>query len=125
MSKMEKEKDPTLNEAAHEYLSFDPNPLTRAILSDLLQDNKLDELHTCLKKRIAFGTAGLRAKMAAGYNSMNDIVILQTTQGIVKYLNSQFGDTAKERVSDSLYTILLSSIEAIFGQPIITRLCLL
>lgn len=32
------------------------------------------------------GTAGLRGKMDAGYSCMNDLVIVQTGQGFLKYL---------------------------------------
>lgn len=31
-------------------------------------------------QRQKFGTAGLRARMGAGYNCMNDVVVLQTAQ---------------------------------------------
>jgi phosphomannomutase len=37
-------------------------------------------------KRIAFGTAGLRSRMAAGNACMNDLIIIQTTQGLCKYM---------------------------------------
>lgn len=33
-----------------------------------------------------FGTAGLRGRMGPGYNQMNDLVIVQTGQGLAKYL---------------------------------------
>ena len=36
-------------------------------------------------KRIQFGTAGLRAVMAPGYLGMNDLVVVQTAQGLAKY----------------------------------------
>jgi phosphoglucomutase/phosphopentomutase len=37
-------------------------------------------------KRLEFGTAGLRGKMGPGYNQMNELVIIQTGQGLAKYL---------------------------------------
>ncbi|KNC51647.1 phosphoglucomutase [Thecamonas trahens ATCC 50062] len=36
--------------------------------------------------RIAFGTSGLRAKMAAGAAHMNTLVVLQTTQGVLRVM---------------------------------------
>ena len=39
-----------------------------------------------LGKRISFGTAGLRATVAAGFACMNDLIIIQTTQGFCKHL---------------------------------------
>lgn len=35
---------------------------------------------------MGFGTAGLRSKMGAGYSRMNDLTIIQTTQGFSKYM---------------------------------------
>lgn len=35
---------------------------------------------------MAFGTAGLRGPMRAGFDSMNDLVIVQTGQGLVEYV---------------------------------------
>lgn len=39
-----------------------------------------------LLNRLAFGTAGLRGTMRSGFDSMNDLVIVQTGQGMVEYL---------------------------------------
>ena len=50
------------------------------------------ELRKLLLTRLAFGTAGIRGFMRAGYSSMNDLVIIQTSQGLVDYLVMTFGD---------------------------------
>lgn len=39
-------------------------------------------------ERIEFGTAGLRGRMGPGYSQMNDLVVIQTAQGILRYLES-------------------------------------
>ncbi|XP_029445388.1 phosphoglucomutase-2 isoform X2 [Rhinatrema bivittatum] len=39
-----------------------------------------------------FGTAGLRAAMGAGIARMNDLTIIQTTQGLCRYLEKSIGD---------------------------------
>lgn len=52
---------------------------------------------------MAFGTAGLRGPMRAGFESMNDIVIIQTGQGLVEYVKSCY--PSKE---DQLRGIVLS-----------------
>ena len=83
--------------SARHYVSIDPNPETRAMISQLMEANNTIELDKCLGKRMAFGTAGLRGAMGAGYNRMNDLVILQTTQGVAAYLLSQFGEEAKTK----------------------------
>jgi phosphoglucomutase len=45
--------------------------------------NKLREL---LRTRIVFGTAGLRARMEAGFSRMNDVTVLQASQGLAEYI---------------------------------------
>mgnify|MGYP003385847624 CR=1 FL=1 len=63
---------------AKEYLLWDPNEETKQVLK-------------LLSKRMAFGTAGLRGPMGVGYCRMNELVILQTTQGLIRYLQSLIG----------------------------------
>lgn len=36
--------------------------------------------------RLSFGTAGLRGVMYAGFNAMNDLVVIQSAQGLLKYI---------------------------------------
>ena len=43
------------------------------------------------RNRLKFGTAGLRGAMGAGYNCMNDLVVLQTSQGLLKYICDSIG----------------------------------
>lgn len=37
---------------------------------------------------MTFGTAGLRGPMHAGFDAMNDLVIIQTGQGLVEYIKA-------------------------------------
>jgi phosphoglucomutase/phosphopentomutase len=75
-----------------EVLRFDPNAEMRAELEGL-EESALEDRLGC---RLAFGTAGLRGPMRAGYNGMNDLVILQTTQGLASYLIEQLGEKAAQ-----------------------------
>src|SRR5690606_34622042 len=59
---------------------------TRNEMKQLLETKNVQELNTRLSSRIKFGTAGLRAKMGAGFAYMNELIIVQTTQGLVEYL---------------------------------------
>lgn len=43
-----------------------------------------------LLNRLSFGTAGLRGTMCAGYNAMNDLVVIQSAQGLAKYVHNCF-----------------------------------
>eukprot|EP01084_Bolivina_argentea_P236871 398230_1 len=70
---------------------------TRSIrnqVRDALSANNTNALEAMFGKRISFGTAGLRSKMAGGYAFMNDLIIIQTCQGIIRYIESQM-DTNK------------------------------
>jgi Phosphomannomutase len=44
------------------------------------------KLRDLLQSRLKFGTAGLRGQMGSGYSQMNDLVIIQTAQGLAVYL---------------------------------------
>lgn len=46
---------------------------------------------------MAFGTAGLRGPMRAGFDSMNDLVIVQTGQGLVKYVKECYPDEVDQK----------------------------
>ncbi|KAI9267914.1 hypothetical protein BDA99DRAFT_504345 [Phascolomyces articulosus] len=79
-----------------EWLSLDQNDETRTEITSLLEAGSYDELKKRLGTRIEFGTAGLRAKMEAGFSRMNDLTVLQTSQGLAKYLVETVHD-AKQR----------------------------
>lgn len=66
------------------------NPQTLKSLRKLIDCKSTDSLSKVLETRLQFGTAGLRGVMGAGFNAMNDLVIIQTTQGFLKYLQTQF-----------------------------------
>jgi len=89
-----KASDPLLH--AKEWSHNDPNPVTAAYVKDLISKAEnggvqaVQELQ-CLfphdnKKRIGFGTAGLRGAMQPGPLGMNDLVVIQTAQGLASYL---------------------------------------
>lgn len=75
-----------LNKKIEEWLSWDQNDTTLTEIKTLAADGNYDVLSKIMLKRISFGTAGLRGKMAAGYACMNDLVIVQTAQGLLKHL---------------------------------------
>ena len=81
-----------------EYIKWDPNEETRAHVASYVGTNNITELRSVLSTRLEFGTAGLRGPMGAGYNRMNDLVVLQTAQGISRYLVQQLGQEAKTKV---------------------------
>ena len=71
-----------------EWLMSDFADSTRVEVLELLRDEKFDEINARLsgQSKLVFGTAGLRARMGAGFDRMNCLTVLQTTQGLAAYL---------------------------------------
>jgi len=69
-----------------EWLRLDRNPTTRAQIKSLADNSEEDELRRRLEQRIEFGTAGLRGRMEAGFSRMNDLTIIQASQGLCAYI---------------------------------------
>nr|XP_033803481.1 phosphoglucomutase-2 [Geotrypetes seraphini] len=84
--------DAALKKAVREWLHWDKNSKTLEIVKQLVADGNIEELQTCFGARMEFGTAGLRAAMGAGVSRMNDLTIIQTTQGLCRYLEKKIGD---------------------------------
>ena len=78
--------DSKIAELAQGWLKIDPNPTTRAKVQALVDAGDGAALGKAMGSRMAFGTAGLRGPMGAGYSCMNEVTVLQCTQGIVAYL---------------------------------------
>ena len=68
------------------WLSIDINPESREEIQQLQQSQQYEKLDKKLSQRIAFGTAGLRSSMESGFSHMNDVTVLQASQGLIKYL---------------------------------------
>lgn len=78
--------DPKLDNAVNGWLKRDKNPVTFQEVVDDIKNSRWDKLKKSMLGRQKFGTAGLRAAMGAGYMCMNDVVILQTAQGLCSYV---------------------------------------
>lgn len=63
----------------------------------MIEAKEWETLSKRLLNRMAFGTAGLRGPMRAGFDSMNDLVIVQTAQGLVEYVKECYGDEDRKR----------------------------
>lgn len=87
--------DPALDSAVQQWLAYDKNPATLAEVRGLLEAHKYDVLRDRFLPRISFGTAGLRAVMGAGYACMNDLTVIQASQGLCAYLETQYNNTAQ------------------------------
>lgn len=78
-----------LDELVRQWLAVDRNESTRQEIIQCHKDKKYDVLEKKLGTRIAFGTAGLRSSMEAGFAHMNDVTVVQASQGLVEYIISQ------------------------------------
>uniref|UniRef100_A0A8C5QYS0 Phosphoglucomutase 2 n=1 Tax=Leptobrachium leishanense TaxID=445787 RepID=A0A8C5QYS0_9ANUR len=90
--------DAKLELAVSDWLKWDKNPKTRDSVKQLVADSKTQELQSCFGSRMEFGTAGLRAAMGPGISQMNDLTIIQTTQGFCRYLENTISDLKKRGV---------------------------
>lgn len=55
-------------------------------VENIIKSGDIKLLSNLFLKRLEFGTAGLRGRMGPGYSQLNDLVIVQTGQGLTKYL---------------------------------------
>ncbi|XP_045473084.1 phosphoglucomutase-2 isoform X1 [Harmonia axyridis] len=78
--------NPDLKIKIAEWLLWDKNENTLEEIKNMISENDHEKLSNLLLNRLKFGTAGLRGKMQAGYAGMNDLVIIQTGQGLLKHL---------------------------------------
>lgn len=90
--------NPTTEELAREWLRLDQDQVTKDEISKLLEEGNHAELETRLRTRIAFGTAGLRAKMEAGFARMNSLTVIQASQGLAAYLLETLPHSRKQGV---------------------------
>ncbi|MET0953716.1 MAG: phospho-sugar mutase [Aeromicrobium sp.] len=86
----------TVIDRAQDWLSQDPDPVTRAELQDLIDAGDTAGLEDRFAERLQFGTAGLRGALGAGPNRMNRVIVAQAAAGLAAYLldHAQAGGAA-------------------------------
>uniref|UniRef100_A0A1A9WEI5 Phosphoglucomutase-2 n=1 Tax=Glossina brevipalpis TaxID=37001 RepID=A0A1A9WEI5_9MUSC len=82
--------DTKLDKQIDLWLKWDRNPQTLNEIKQLLIKKDFAELSKRLLERLTFGTSGLRGYMRAGFDSMNDLVIIQTAQGLCEYIKQVY-----------------------------------
>ena len=85
-----------LKAAVEQWIEYDPNPQSKREVEALYAAGEYEKLQALFIPRIAFGTAGLRSRMDKGYKNMNELVVLQATQGLCRYMLETV-ENAKER----------------------------
>lgn len=84
----------TIEALTQEWLRLDRDETTRAEILELVKQQNVKELEILLGSRLTFGTAGLRARMGAGFSRLNSLTIIQTSQGLAQYLLEEGGTSA-------------------------------
>ncbi|HKO49851.1 MAG TPA: phospho-sugar mutase [Polyangiaceae bacterium] len=79
-------------ERARAWAAADPDPLTRAELSALIEAGDQAELAERMSGDLEFGTAGLRGVVAAGSARMNLAVVIRVTRALADQLLSRAHD---------------------------------
>ncbi|KAF9228602.1 Phosphoglucomutase, first 3 domain-containing protein [Gyrodon lividus] len=87
-----------LEHLVKEWLRLDPNEKTRREVQGLWDRQDIDELEKRMRTRIEFGTAGLRGRMEAGWARMNDLIIIQASQGLCAYVLKNVANAASRGV---------------------------
>jgi len=109
-----------LEKIAHDWVAIDPNEKTKAEILHLINDKQYDKLQRKLYPRIAFGTAGLRSSMESGFAHMNDVTVLQASQGLVEYLLTKFANPSivvgyDHRFHSQRFAEILASVALLRG----------
>ncbi|KAJ1943021.1 hypothetical protein GGF37_002843 [Kickxella alabastrina] len=74
---------------AKRWFSEDKDPRTRAQIKSLVAAKDEAKLEALLRHPVEFGTAGLRARMEAGYSRLNQLTIITASQGLAAYVERQ------------------------------------
>ncbi|EGD74895.1 hypothetical protein PTSG_07123 [Salpingoeca rosetta] len=80
-------------EKLEQWLEMDMWGPTKEEAQELKNKKNMAAIESQFGKRIAFGTAGLRGPMKTGWACMNDLTVIQASQGLAKYLEAQNGTT--------------------------------
>jgi len=87
-----------VQELTEKWLDWDKNEKTRKEVEKLKEAGDWSTLSNIMNKRLEFGTAGIRGRMGPGFGQMNDLVIIQVTQGLRNYLQTVDKDVCSKGV---------------------------
>lgn len=86
-----------LDAAIANYLKWEKTDQNKRFIEQLIASNDIDQLTNLLANRLSFGTAGLRGRMGPGFGQLNDLVVIQTAQGLVSYLLELDADSLRSK----------------------------
>lgn len=95
---MTQSPEQALDAAVTSWIAEDPDPVTRAELTGLLESHRRGQseasaaLRDAFSAPLGFGTAGLRGRLGGGPNRMNRAVVIRAAAGLAAYLREQVGE---------------------------------
>ncbi len=78
-----------LKERVMAWMDADPDSATAAELKRMVDGGLDDDVAACFAGRLRFGTAGLRGPLGPGPMRMNRMVVAQTAQALMRYLDAK------------------------------------
>jgi len=75
-----------LDQQIKNWVMWDRNEATLHQVTEAVKDQDWEALRVRLCRRITYLATGLRGGMRAGFDSLNDVVIIEVAQGICAYL---------------------------------------
>ncbi|CAL7946214.1 unnamed protein product [Xylocopa violacea] len=87
-----------LDNKINEWLKWNKDLFYGNEIQNLIFNKNIEVLSNLFLKRLEFGTAGLRGCMGPGYSQMNDLVIVQTGQGLSAYILDSIVNAAEKGI---------------------------
>jgi len=81
-----------LDKLVENYLAWDKDEKTRSQIKALVDQGDKEALTARLSGKLAFGTAGIRARVEGGFTRLNNLTVIQITHGFARHLRNVFGD---------------------------------
>lgn len=118
--------DSKLDEKISQWVKWNKNEMFQKELDKIIEAKDVVTLKKLFLKRLEFGTAGLRGRMGPGYSQMNDLVIIQTAQGLLKYLIKNQSDFTEKgivigydgRYNSKRFANLTATVFLNYGAPV-------
>uniref|UniRef100_F1KTP4 Phosphoglucomutase-2 n=1 Tax=Ascaris suum TaxID=6253 RepID=F1KTP4_ASCSU len=79
-----------LDQHVANWLKLDKNEKDRKEVQELVAKKDIGTLKSRMCAKMAFGTAGIRSRMEAGFNRLNDLTILMLTNGFALHLKEVY-----------------------------------